>query len=275
MIEYINWNIDNVIFHIGSFELRYYSISWLLAFVLGFIIVRESIRKDKLNPELAYDLLWYVAIGTMLGARLGHCLFYDWDYFSHNILEIIIPISFTSEGIKLHGYAGLASHGGAIGICIALYLFKRKFKIGMLYLLDKIALAAPVAGALIRIGNFFNSEIIGAPSDMPWAVVFQAVDNVPRHPSQLYEAISYLIIFCVLIFVNKQSHKYKNGLVFGTSVSLIFITRILIEFTKEVQVSFEDGLREVIGLDMGQILSIPFIVLGLICVVRSLSVKKH
>lgn len=275
MVASIIWNFDPECFRIGTISIRYYSLCWGLAFIIGYYIVRHLIQRDKLNPDIADHLFWYVVIGAVFGARLGHCVFYDWQYFSHHLIEIFLPISITLSGVKLTGYTGLASHGGAIGVCIALLLFKKNYKIDLSYLFDKIAFVAPLAGAIIRIGNFFNSEIIGAPSDMPWAVVFQAVDNVPRHPSQLYEAISYLIIFCVLIFVNKQSHKYKNGLVFGTSVSLIFIARILIEFTKEVQVSFEDGLREVIGLDMGQILSIPFIILGLICVVRSLSVKKR
>lgn len=263
MLCYINWNIDPIIFSLGSLGIRYYSLCWLIGFALGYYFIKKVFIKEKLDTELLWPLLYYTAIGALIGARLGHCIFYDWAYFSKHIIEIFLPIQITAHGIKFIGYTGLASHGGAIGVIIALILFSKKHKIPFLNLLDKIAFVTPIAGAFIRIGNFFNSEIIGGPANVAWAVIFQRVDSTPRHPAQLYEAFAYFIIFGILYYSYYKSTIRKKGFIFGLSISLIFIVRFLIEFYKEVQEPFELKMREAIYLDMGQLLSLPFIILGI------------
>lgn len=210
------------------------------------------------------SLVIYVFLGVFLGARLGHCLFYDFQYFASHPLEIISPFSINNRGEwKFTGYAGLASHGGIIGIIIATALYCRKKKVSIWDILDKLALIGPLAGAFIRLGNFFNSEIIGNETDVPWAIIFKRVDDMPRHPSQLYEAIAYLLIFLLVFYVYTQKrNKHAKGLVFGITITSVFISRFLIEFTKIIQSPFEEKLP----IDMGQILSIPFIIIGLIII---------
>lgn len=273
MLAVIHWNIDPILIHIGNFELRYYGLCWALGFLIGYILVKKIFIKENIESKYLEALFLYVFLGALIGARLGHCLFYDWEYFSHHILEIFLPVSFIPSGVKFTGYAGLASHGGAIGVILAVLLYNRKYHIPILSILDKLAFATPVLGALIRIGNFFNSEIIGAPTNVGWAVVFDRVDALPRHPAQLYEAFAYIITFIVLCFAYRYKYKHgiRDGLIFGLCIMLIFVARFFIEYCKEVQESFEIGLRESIGMDMGQILSIPFIIVGLIYTFRSIS----
>ena len=274
MICTIYWDLDPVLIHLGSFGIRYYSLCWVIGFVLGYLVVRKLFINEHLDIGLLDKLLAYVLAGALIGARLGHCFFYDWAYYSHHLLEIILPIQFTPSGVKFIGYAGLASHGGTLGVMLALFFFYMKYKMPLLALFDKLALVAPLAGAFIRIGNFFNSEILGAPSSVPWAVVFAKVDPLPRHPAQLYEAIAYLVIFAVLLIVYFKTRNKGNGLVFGLSVFLIFTARIFIEYCKEVQEPFELSMRETIGLDMGQALSIPFVILGIIFFIRGMKNKQ-
>ena len=273
MLAVIHWNIDPILIHIGNFELRYYGLCWALGFLIGYILVKKIFIKENIESKYLEALFLYVFLGALIGARLGHCLFYDWEYFSHHILEIFLPVSFIPSGVKFTGYAGLASHGGAIGVILAVLLYNRKYHIPILSILDKLAFATPVLGALIRIGNFFNSEIIGAPTNVGWAVVFDRVDALPRHPAQLYEAFAYIITFIVLCFAYRYKYKHgiRDGLIFGLCIMLIFVARSFIEYCKEVQESFEIGLRESIGMDMGQILSIPFIIVGLFYTFRSIS----
>ena len=244
-----------------------------MGFLIGYILVKKIFIKENIESKYLEALFLYVFLGALIGARLGHCLFYDWEYFSHHILEIFLPVSFIPSGVKFTGYAGLASHGGAIGVILAVLLYNRKYHIPILSILDKLAFATPVLGALIRIGNFFNSEIIGAPTNVGWAVVFDRVDALPRHPAQLYEAFAYIITFIVLCFAYRYKYKHgiRDGLIFGLCIMLIFVARFFIEYCKEVQESFEIGLRESIGMDMGQILSIPFIIVGLFYTFRSIS----
>ncbi len=254
MLAYIIWDCNPVIVNIGSFALRYYSLSWLIGFALGYLAVKKIFIKENLDLKQLQSLLAYVFVGALIGARLGHCLFYDWGYFRHHLLEIILPVAFT-PGVRFVGYAGLASHGGAIGVAVSLILFNMKYKIPFLSLLDKLAFASPLAGAFIRIGNFFNSEIIGAPTSVSWGVVFKQIgDNVPRHPAQLYEAVAYLVAFAVLCFAYRQKYKagFADGMIFGISMTLIFAARFVIEYCKEVQEPFEIGLRQSVGMDMGQ-----------------------
>ena len=231
---------------------------FLLAFVSSYIVVKKQFVKHKIDVELMDSLTIYVVLGTLIGARLGHCLFYDFAYYSKHPLEIILPFTFTPE-FKITGFQGLASHGGGIGIMLSLILFSRKFKLKLWFLLDQIALVVPLAGMFIRLGNLMNSEIIGKPTDVSWAFIFLKDDTIPRHPAQLYEAIAYLLIF-TLVYYLVQKFPKASGFYFGMVIFLIFCFRMGVEFIKEDQSAFEAGMV----LNMGQILSIPFILTGLV-----------
>lgn len=258
---YINWDFDSEIINILGFPLKYYGLLFACGLLLCMYILKGIFKRENLSDNAHEALLIYGITGIFVGARLGHCLFYDFDYYSKNLLEIILPIKKTLNGeFKFIGYAGLASHGGTIGLICSLYLYSKKYKIKYLKILDLIAIVAPLGATFIRLANLMNSEMIGNPTSMPWAFVFKLVDNIPRHPSQLYEAISYLAIF-IIVFATYKSKNLKlgNGFYFGLSITLIFIMRILIEFLKTNQVDFEKGM----SLNMGQLLSIPFVILGL------------
>ena len=207
-------------------------------------------------------------VGIIAGARLGHCLFYEPSYYLSHPLEMILPITFPPDGgVKFIGYQGLASHGGVIGILIALYFYYRKTKHSMIDTMDLIAVVAGVLFGFIRIGNFMNSEIIGIPTTKSWGVIFERVDNVPRHPAQLYEAISYFIIFAIMMILYKKlRNRVRSGFLFGLGSVLFFTVRFLLEFVKENQVGFEEGM----SLNMGQLLSVPFIVVGIVFIIYGL-----
>lgn len=259
MLAYINWNVDPVFLNLGLIELRYYSLLFAIGILLGFNIVKKLYKFEGIPDEKAYSLFMYAVLGIVIGARLGHCLFYDWSYFSKHPLEIILPFRFYPD-FKFVGFQGLASHGGTIGILIALYMYCRRFKLNYLSTIDKVAIAAPLTGAFIRFGNLMNSEIIGKETTVPFAFIFKRVDLLSRHPSQLYEALSYLFIFVFLCFLYKKTNKrVAYGFYTGVAILLIFLARFLIEFTKENQVRFEDSMF----FNMGQLLSIPFVVAGL------------
>ncbi|HEU0126460.1 MAG TPA: prolipoprotein diacylglyceryl transferase, partial [Flavobacterium sp.] len=257
----LNWNVDPVIFWItDSFPLKYYGALFACGLLLGFYIVRNIYKKENLSLDNLDSLLIYVIVGTVLGARLGHCFFYEPDYFLKHPIEILLPIQKIKGAYQFVGYQGLASHGGSIGVITAMILYCRKYKVQFLGLLDKMAVAVPVTGAFIRMGNFMNSEIYGKPTNGNWGVVFQRDDLIPRHPTQLYEAFAYVMIFVILFYMYK-SEKIRNaqGLIFGTFLTLLFTARFIIEFFKENQEAFENDML----INMGQILSIPFILIGL------------
>lgn len=257
----LNWNVDPVIFWItDSFPLKYYGALFACGLLLGFYIVRNIYKKENLSLDNLDSLLIYVIVGTVLGARLGHCFFYEPDYFLKHPIEILLPIQKIKGAYQFVGYQGLASHGGSIGVITAMILYCRKYKVQFLGLLDKMAVAVPVTGAFIRMGNFMNSEIYGKPTNGSWGVVFQRDDLIPRHPTQLYEAFAYVMIFVILFYMYK-SEKIRNaqGLIFGTFLTLLFTARFIIEFFKENQEAFENDML----INMGQILSIPFILIGL------------
>ena len=257
----LNWNVDPVIFWItDSFPLKYYGALFACGLLLGFYIVRNIYKKENLSLDNLDSLLIYVIVGTVLGARLGHCFFYEPDYFLKHPIEILLPIQKIKGVYQFVGYQGLASHGGSIGVITAMILYCRKYKVQFLGLLDKMAVAVPVTGAFIRMGNFMNSEIYGKPTNGNWGVVFQRDDLIPRHPTQLYEAFAYILIFVILFYMYK-SEKIRNaqGLIFGTFLTLLFTARFIIEFFKENQEAFENSML----INMGQILSVPFILIGL------------
>lgn len=255
IFSYITWDVSREITSIGPFTLRWYGLLFALAFVFGFIIMTRIYKLEKRPQSDLEQLSIYVILGTVIGARLGHCLFYDPSYYLSNPLEIIK----VWEG-------GLASHGAAIGILIALYLFSKKKKDqSMLWILDRLVIVVALGGALIRLGNLFNSEIIGVQSDVSWAFIFTSVDDLPRHPAQLYESIAYFISFVILYFIYlKKRETLKTGFLFGLFLIFIFGFRFIVEFIKEDQSTFEAGML----LNMGQMLSIPFVILGLYYIFR-------
>jgi len=268
---YINWDLNPEIINILGFPLKYYGLLFASGLLLCMWILKGIFRNENLKDSAHEALFIYSIVGIFIGARLGHCLFYDFDYFSKNPLEIILPIKKTlSGGYKFIGYAGLASHGGTIGLIISLYLYSKKYKIKYSQILDLIAIVAPLGATFIRLANLANSEMIGNPTNLPWAFVFKQVDNIPRHPAQLYEAISYFIIFLIVFVTYKTKNiQLGRGFYFGLTITLIFIMRILIEFVKINQVEFENGML----LNMGQILSIPFIIIGMYFIVKNLNFK--
>ncbi|MET4080207.1 phosphatidylglycerol:prolipoprotein diacylglycerol transferase [Pedobacter sp. UYP30] len=260
ILEFIHWNPNENLFDLGFYALRYYSLLFMLAFLSSYLVLRTQFICNTLNLEMLDKLTIYVFLGTLIGARLGHCFFYDFAYFSKHPLEIILPVQF-SPNFKFLGFRGLASHGGGIGILISLILFSRKYKVNLWFVLDQVALVVPLAGFFIRMGNLMNSEIIGKPTSVSWAFIFEQVDQLPRHPTQIYEGLCYLLIFLALYFF--VINKTPTGITFGCCITSIFVVRFLVEFFKENQVAFENSM----SLNMGQLLSIPFILFGLTVVI--------
>lgn len=256
-ISYMYWNPDIAIVDFGFYELRWYSLFFAMGFILCYLYAKRVILKGSLSEWKFEKLFNYVTVAGVIGARLGHVLFYDFAYYSNHIAEIFLPFKFEPT-FEFTGFEGLASHGGSFAILIALVFYSRKYKVKLLWILDRLALAVPLAGCMIRIGNLMNSEIIGKPSTVPWAFVFQRLDNIPRHPGQLYEAIGYFGIFIVLNLIHRRINKVP-GFIFGLFLTLLFSLRFIVEFIKENQSSFEDGLL----INMGQLLSIPFIIMGI------------
>ncbi|HEX2969600.1 MAG TPA: prolipoprotein diacylglyceryl transferase [Bacteroidales bacterium] len=260
-LNVIHWNPDPEIVNIFGISIRYYGLLFVGGLILCYYLLDWIYKREKIPTENLEKLAVYCIIGILAGARLGHCLFYEPSYYLSHPLEMILPVNFLPGGeIKFTGYQGLASHGGVLGLLIALYIYSRNTKHSMIDIIDLIAVVAGLSFGFIRLGNFMNSEIIGIPTTKPWGVIFEQVDNLPRHPAQLYEAISYFIIFSVMMILYlKMRFRFKNGFFFGVASVLFFTARILIEFVKENQAGFEDGMI----LNMGQLLSLPYIAVGI------------
>ena len=272
---YIHWNPDLVALHLGGFSLRWYSLCWLLGLLAAFLIVKRLYKEQKIKPELFDPLFIYCFIGILIGSRLGHCLFYEPGYFlssGKHMVEMVLPIRFLADGSwRFTGYEGLASHGGTIGLMIALWLYVRRTKVNLWRVLDNVAIATPVTACLIRLGNLMNSEIIGKATDVPWAFIFERVDLTPRHPGQLYEALAYALFFFIgWHLYRKKPKRVGTGFFFGLCITLIFTARFFIEFTKDIQEAFEASMT----LNMGQLLSLPFIALGLVCMFNHKLMKR-
>jgi len=259
--SYFVWKVSPEIFHVGFFTLRWYSICFMLAFIFGFFVLDRMFKKEHVPELFLNDLFYYVFISTVIGARLGHCLFYEPVYYFHHPLEILQVWR-----------GGLASHGAAIGILIAIYLLSKKNKrYSYLWILDRVVIVVASGGFFIRVGNLFNSEIIGKTTEVPWAFIFARVDLLPRHPTQLYEALAYLAVFGLLMFVyTKYAGKPAEGLLSGLFLIGVFTSRFFIEFLKENQSAFESGMI----LNMGQILSIPFVLSGIWFVIRTKRLRR-
>ncbi|MDR2906747.1 MAG: prolipoprotein diacylglyceryl transferase [Bacteroidales bacterium] len=249
VLNYITWNIDPVAFSIGGFEIRWYGLMFAISFAITFYMCLWMMKKEKNDLTIPDTLLYYLAIATIVGARLGHCLFYEPSYYLSQPIEIL----------KIRD-GGLASHGAAIGILIALYFAARKHKTSFWYMADRVVIFVAITGVFVRLGNLINSEIYGHATTLPWGFIFERnLEILPKHPTQIYEALSYLIIFAGLLgYYIKQNYKPKDGIIFGCFLILLFGARFGVEMVKEVQVDFENRMI----LDMGQILSIPFILAG-------------
>lgn len=260
---FITWDVDPAFITIGSFELRYYALFWMAAFLVGSWIFAKMLKRENLDLKLLDSIFIYAFISTIAGARLGHCLFYDFDYYSAHPWQILN----LRQG-------GLASHGAAFGMLVGLWLFARKNKVSYLWTLDRVTVVIPAGGALIRLGNLMNSEIYGTPTDLPWGFNFirdrqwhlplqeGGAEELPCHPTQIYEALIYLLIFLLLMYLyfkKDEGHRHP-GLIFATFLITLFLGRFIVETIKNPQSPFEVGMT----FNMGQILSLPFILAGIV-----------
>ncbi len=264
LLNYIHWNVSPEIFNLGPLSIRWYGLLFATGFLIGYYIGERMFRSEGVPQKWIDSLFFYIIIATIIGARLGHVIFYGWDYYSQNPGEIL----------KIwHG--GLASHGGAAGIIIAMLIYSKKVtKRNILWTIDRIVVPTALVAAFIRTGNLMNSEIYGVQTSLPWGFIFERNgETVPKHPTQIYEALAYLLAFGVLIYLYwKTRSRYKQGLLTGVFFIFIFASRFFIEFIKEDQETFEAGM----ALNMGQWLSIPFVLLGIYLVVRGVKMpEKH
>ena len=248
----------------GDYKVHYYSLMWILAFILGYRIMKKIYKNENQSEEKLESLFMYSVLGIMIGARLGHVIFYQPELFKEDFFSVFLPFKF-SGGIDFTGFRGLASHGATIGMITSMYIYNKKvLKKSVLWILDRVVIACASGAIFIRVGNFFNSEIIGKPAEegLPWAVVFKNIDNIPRHPGQLYEAFGYLFVFLIVYFIYWKTKKgMQEGYLFGLFLLLLMTVRVFVEQFKIAQV---DGREDwILGFNTGQILSIPFILIGI------------
>jgi phosphatidylglycerol:prolipoprotein diacylglycerol transferase len=254
-MHHIVWNVSPILFALGPLEVRWYGLLFAASFVAGFFIFKWIYRREGKPEEQLDSLLFYMMLGTIVGARLGHVIFYDPGYYFSHPLDILK----IWEG-------GLASHGGAVGIFLAIYLYVRKHPdYSYVWLLDRLAIPTALGGCFIRLGNLFNSEILGIPANVPWAFVFTRADALPRHPVQLYESFAYALIFVTLLMVYRfRFPRLRPGLLVGLFLFSVFSARFFLEFVKVRQASYEGEMT----LSVGQWLSLPMLVLGLVFLLR-------
>lgn len=274
LLNYITWNVDPVFIHLGPLTIRWYGLLWALGIWATLMIVQRLFKNEKLSEVWLDKLFIYTVVGTIIGARLGHCFFYEWRLLPE-------PVTFLGITFKYGNYylshpwellyiwqGGLASHGGAIGILTAMFLFNKNVsKKGIIWIFDRLLIGVAICGACIRLGNLMNSEIYGNATSLPWGFIFvRAGETQPMHPTQIYEIIYCLITFAIIwwLYWKKEAYK-KPGLIFGVFQIGIFGSRFLLEFIKQDQEAFESSLF----LNMGQVLSIPFIVWGIWLIIRS------
>ena len=271
MLQYIDWNFNQALISIGDFQIRYYSLTWMVAFVIGYYLFGYILKRENRDPKLLDSILVYAFVGTIIGSRLGHCIFYEDASFWRNPLQVL----YIWQG-------GLASHGAAVGMFIGLWLFSRKHKLPLTWTLDRAVLTVPIGGALIRLGNLFNSEIYGYPTDLPFA--FRFIENIPQwmdgaepiyslpsHPTQIYEAVIYTVIFVVLLLIyfrTRTAERYP-GAIFGIFLTLLFTARFFVENLKLVQDNVDARFMAEYGINIGQALSIPFVIAGVVITVMA------
>ena len=267
MLDFINWNANPEFFSLGSFAVRWYGLAFAVGFIIGYNIVAKMFKHEGAPEKWLGVLLAYVVVATIIGARLGHVFFYEWDYYSQHLSEI--PKVWNG---------GLASHGGTIAIIIAVFLFSWFVtKKPASWTFDKLVIAIALVGGLIRLGNLMNSEIYGGETDLPWGFVFERNgETVPKHPTQIYEATCYFILFAVLMWMYwKKNAEERPYLITGVFFIGIFLPRFFIEYVKNVQVEWENEMIATYGINQGQLLSIPFILLGCALVVYSMVRPKQ
>jgi phosphatidylglycerol:prolipoprotein diacylglycerol transferase len=264
----IDWAPSETLFKIGSFGIHYYSLMFIIAFGLGYYMMKKIYDEEKIPLEYLESLFVYMIISILLGARLGDVLFYSWDYYQNHLIEILLPIRDTPTGYTFTGFRGLASHGAVVGTLIGLYLYKRKFTHKpLLWLLDRVTVPIAIGASFVRFGNLLNSEIVGKYTNTNFGVVFlNRGESLPRHPAQLYEAIGYIILFFILKQTYKSEYKNKPGFMLGLFFVGMFVIRFLVEYIKESQGGFEDLIPL---FSTGQWLSIPFVALGGFLMLRS------
>ena len=274
ILNKIIWEPSSTIFSIGSFGIHYYSLMFIIAFLFGFNIMKRMYIKENVTTERLETMLFYIVLSTLIGARLGHVVFYDWEYYQSHLLEIFLPIEKTTSGYSFTGFRGLASHGAAIGILTGIILYQKIYKEKtLLWILDRLIIPTTLGAGFVRIGNFFNSEIVGKYTGNNFGVIFvNRGDTLPRHPAQLYEAVCYFILFFVLSQIYKTEFKNKSGFLLGIFMLILFSVRFLIEFIKESQ----GGLETMLPLfSTGQWLSIPLMLSGIIVLIRSINTRKN
>ena len=270
----ILWEPSATLFKIGSFGIHYYSLMFVIAFVLGFNIMKKMYEKEKVSIESLESMLFYIVIATLLGARLGHVFFYDWAYYQDHLMEILLPIaSKPGGGFAFVGFRGLASHGAAIGILLGIILYQRNYPYKPLaWILDRLIIPTTLGGAFVRIGNFFNSEIVGDFTGNNFGVVFvNRSESLPRHPAQLYEAILYFALFFFLRYLYRKGLRQKDGFLVGVFMTALFSIRFVVEYVKASQGGFETFLP---ALSTGQWLSLPLIIAGLFVMYRTRTVNS-
>ncbi len=264
----IYWNPDITVLSLGPLQVRWYALCWCIALGLAYTVVYKLYRRQGIPQEKFDPLFFYCFVGILVGARLGHCLLYEPEYFLARPLEMVLPMRQDDAG-EWHftGYAGLASHGGTFGLMIALWLYVKKTGVKLLTALDNIAIATPIAACFIRLGNLMNSEIVGKPTNSDWGFVFERLgEDFPRHPGQLYEAVAYFVLFLLGLWLYRRyAGRVGTGFFFGYCLTGIFTFRLFVEMLKEVQEPWELEMQSLIGLNQGQLLSLPFIVLGAFC----------
>ena len=266
----IHWNVSPELFSLGPISVRWYGLMFALGFLVGYQIMFKMFKFESSNTDWLDKLFIYTIVATIVGARLGHVFFYGWSYYSQHLLEIVLPIAKGETGYKFVGYQGLASHGGVLGIVIAIYIYSKKVtKRSMLWTLDRLIIPSALVGAMIRTGNLMNSEIYGVATNLPWGFIFERNhEMVAKHPTQIYEAFGYLLVFAASLwmFFKGKDLKDRPGFIIGFGFVGIFLTRFIVEFIKENQETFEAGM----ALNMGQLLSIPLILAGAYLMYRAL-----
>jgi prolipoprotein diacylglyceryl transferase len=259
--DYIIWNAEPTLISFAGVDIRWYGALFAIAYLLGYQLMQWIYQREGRDANALERLSLYLVIGALVGARLAHCLFYDPAYYLTHPLKILA----IWEG-------GLASHGGGLGILLALYLYKRQVGESYLWLLDRIAIATALAGVFIRVGNLFNSEIYGEQTTLPWAIVFTRIDSLPRHPTQLYEAFAYAAVFFLLLTLYLRGDRpTRPGFLFGVFLVTVFSARFAIEFVKEKQAAYAIDT----WLNTGQMLSLPFILIGGILLLIAMKSPRH
>ncbi len=258
-MEHFIWNVDPVLLSLGPITIHWYGALFASSIFAGLYFMKWVFQQENQNVESLDNLLIYVVIGIIVGARLGHCFFYDPGYYFSNPMKILA----IWEG-------GLASHGGGLGAIIGTYFYTKKNPFKFIWLLDRLAIATALFGIFVRSANFVNAEILGKPTDVPWAIVFQRIDNIARHPAQLYEAIAYAVIFVTLTLIYKLTKAKSNqGMLLGIFLIMTFTARFIIEYFKQQQAAYSIE----VSMNTGQMLSIPFFIIGVFLVLWSVKNK--